>query len=65
MRQYSIVVVDDSPLMVQAIEDKLSIYPDLILRGVYHSGRDFLATLSKHKVDLVLMDIEMPEINGI
>lgn len=51
--------------MVQAIEEKLSLFPDLVLKDVYHNGHDFLASVSEQKVDLVLMDIEMPEIDGI
>ncbi|NVK26404.1 MAG: response regulator transcription factor [Flavobacteriia bacterium] len=66
MKKISIVVVDDSPLMTQAIAEKLSFFDDLNLVKSFQSGSEFLEFASAHKhIDLVLMDIEMPEINGI
>lgn len=66
MSRISVAVVDDSSLMAEAIEDKLSLFSDLHLVGVFQNGHRFLEfAAEKKQLDLVLMDIEMPEINGI
>lgn len=66
MKQISVVVVDDSVLMTQAIEEKLSFFEDLRVLKVFHSGSEFLDYASDHmQIDVVLMDIEMPEVNGV
>lgn len=66
MKKISIVVVDDSVLMTQAIEEKLSFFEDLNLLRTFDRGSEFLEFASNHKyIDIILMDIEMPEMDGI
>lgn len=66
MKKVSIAVVDDSSLMIQAIEDKLSFFPEIQIGEVFQSGPDFIECLAQGKrFDLVLMDIEMPHMSGV
>ena len=57
-------VIDDSIEYHKQIQRLLKDYPD-ILCDFYSTGIDFLNTLSENKYDAVLLDIEMPDIDGL
>ncbi len=63
---YRILLVDDSPIIRKMILRTLGI-AGFEIAGVYEAGngREALAVLAEHWVDLVLSDIHMPEMNGI
>lgn len=59
-------IVDDEPLMLRTVKEKLSFFEDLEVKLVAKNGEDLLEKLAEYKnVDLLLMDIEMPDMNGI
>ncbi|GGC77967.1 DNA-binding response regulator [Flavobacterium lutivivi] len=61
-----IVIVDDNVFLQKAVAEKLSFFEDLTLKFTALNGVDLLDKLVKNKnIDLILMDIEMPECNGI
>lgn len=62
-----IAVCDDNRNYAKQIKAKIeSIYHSLdIIIDIYHSGTDLLRCFKKQAYDMVFMDIEMPEINGI
>ena len=61
-----IAIVDDNVFLQKAIAEKLSFFDDLILKFTAINGKDLLTKLEVNKnIDLILMDIEMPECNGI
>ena len=64
-RSYNIIVVDDHPLFREGI--RLLIEKEGIGKvvGVAEDGQMFLQLLEKQVPDLVLMDIEMPVMNGL
>jgi PAS domain S-box-containing protein len=62
-REKVILIVDDNMMNQEIVQN-------LIQRKEYHfiaayNGRDALDILRKQNVDLILMDIQMPELNGI
>jgi two-component system chemotaxis response regulator CheB len=59
------MVVDDSVVVRKIVTDVLSADPDIEVVGTAVNGRIALAKLDQLKPDLVTMDIEMPEMNGI
>jgi two-component system chemotaxis response regulator CheB len=60
-----VLVVDDSAVVRRLVTDSLSRDPDIEVVGFASNGRIALAKVDQLAPDLVTMDIEMPEMNGI
>lgn len=56
-----ILIIDDDPVYLKAIKNILS---DTYSVKAANSGMDGIAYISKHRPDLVLLDYEMPVVNG-
>src|SRR3954466_10117392 len=59
------MVVDDSVVVRKIVTDVLSADPDIEVVGTAVNGKIAVGKLDQLKPDLVTMDIEMPEMNGI
>jgi len=61
----NVLVVDDSSTMRKMIKRTLQV-SGLPIGDVYEAsnGREGLLTLAKYRIDLALIDINMPEMNG-
>lgn len=60
-----VMVVDDHPGMREALRIIVNSEPDLTVVSEAESGRSAIDLLRHTKVDVVLMDGSMPEMNGI
>lgn len=60
-----ILIVDDSATIRGMWNRILSAQPDFEVVGVANDGIQALTSLKNKKVDLVLLDIEMPEMDGL
>lgn len=60
-----IVVADDHPLFRGALKWIVSVQPDLEVVGEAADGREALELCRRLRPDLVLMDLQMPKMNGI
>lgn len=61
-----IAIVDDNPFLQKTIQDKLKFFSDVVVRFKAINGLDIIEKVEKnHHLDLILMDIEMPKMNGI
>src|SRR4051812_28302195 len=60
-----VMVVDDSVVVRKIVTDVLSDDPGIEVVGTAVNGRVAVGKLDQLKPDLVTMDIEMPEMNGI
>lgn len=58
-------VIDDEPLAVSLLESYVRKTPYLRLTGSYTSALAALVTLTSEPVDLLFLDIQMPELNGL
>lgn len=61
----NVVLVDDQSVMRQAVSSWLGIEPDLKVVGEAANGADAVDLVSALHPDVVLMDIDMPAMDGI
>ena len=62
---FSILLVDDHAIVTDGLKALLADESEYIIKGVASNGREALDFLRILNVDVVLMDIDMPEMNGI
>ena len=58
-------IIDDEPLAVSLLESYVLKTPFLDLQGTYNSALDALSDLRDRPVDLLFLDIQMPELSGL
>jgi DNA-binding LytR/AlgR family response regulator len=59
------IAVDDEPLALQLIGQYCSKIPFLQLQKVFTNPDEAKAYLADNKIDLIFLDIQMPDINGM
>lgn len=65
MRKLTCLIIDDEPLAVKLIESFVEKTPSLELCGAFTDPVEALAKLREKTVDLVFLDIQMPDIDGL
>ncbi|PRY26266.1 LuxR family two component transcriptional regulator [Aliiruegeria haliotis] len=60
-----VLIVDDHPMVVEGIEAILETYDDIEVVGTLTNGREAVERVSELSPDVVLMDLNMPEVNGL
>lgn len=63
--QMKIMLVDDDLVVLESLESILSSHENVHVVAAFTNGLDAVDYLSNNKVDIVLMDIQMPIISGI
>jgi len=61
----SCIIVDDEPLAVEKIKGFIEKVDYLELKATFHSGMDALFYLRKNSVDLLFLDVQMDELDGM
>lgn len=59
-----LLIVDDSPLFRQMINVILQKYPHLAVAGLVENGEKAMRLVVEKKPDVILLDLEMPHIDG-
>ena len=65
MADLRVLLVDDEPLVREGLRDFLQGEPDVTVVGECANGLEALAFLEERPVDLVFLDVQMPELDGI
>lgn len=60
-----IAIVDDHPIVVKGLKDLLETEPGWTVAGCFHTGSSLLSFMESHDVHMVLLDIGLPDTNGI
>ena len=65
MTRIRVLLVDDAKEFLKMISHFLASAPDVELIGTVLTGRDAITRAAELRPDLILMDLVMPEINGL
>ncbi|AGL18162.1 response regulator [Actinoplanes sp. N902-109] len=65
MTAIRVLVVDDDPLIAEAHRTYTEKIPGFTVVGVAHTARDAIAALRTGTVDLVLLDLNLPDKHGL
>jgi len=65
MKECKIVLADDHSILLEGLKCIIEKYPEWKVVGEARNGVDLLATLKKVSCDLVVLDIAMPEMDGL
>lgn len=60
-----VLVVDDTVVYRKIVSDVLTELPDVRVVGTAHNGKSALFKIKRLQPDLLTLDIEMPEMNGL
>ncbi|MEL7351045.1 MAG: response regulator transcription factor [Cyanobacteria bacterium P01_A01_bin.116] len=63
--QIRILLVDDQYLIREGIASLLELEDAVEVVGIAENGRDAIAQATERKPDIILMDVRMPEMNGV
>lgn len=65
MPPLQILIVDDEPLALDRLEALLTRLPDAVVTGRARDGQEALDRIADLRPDLVLLDIQMPGLDGL
>ncbi len=65
MKQIKILTVDDHPLLRQGIAAVIQGERDMLVVGEAANGREAIEMFRSQRPDVTLMDLQMPDLNGI
>ena len=60
-----LVVADDHPIVRDGLVTILSTQPDFVVVGEAASGKEAIEQVTRHAPDVLLLDLEMPELDGV
>jgi two-component system NarL family response regulator len=65
MTRTKVVIVDDHPMVAEGIQSILESYADLNVVGTLSNGKELVDALDTLDPDVILMDLNMPEMGGL
>lgn len=64
MQKIKLMIVDDHQIVIDGIKSSLEEFGDITVVAEALNGREALDKLARQQVDIVLMDVDMPVMNG-
>ena len=64
-KKIRVLIADDQSILADGIRSVLSSCPEIEVVGIAADGFEALSMLEKQKPDVILMDIRMPNMNGV
>lgn len=60
-----VYITDDHPIVQEGIKNLLATRDEIALNGVFQNGKDTIDALAGEEPDVLLLDINLPDISGI
>lgn len=60
-----VYIIDDHPIVLEGLKNLLETRPEIQVTGMYDLGQPMLEAIDHDVPDAMLMDINLPDINGI
>mgnify|MGYP003626484177 CR=1 FL=1 len=60
-----IIIIDDHPMVIEGLKTLLSDDKRVLIKNQFMNGTDTLTYLEKNSADIVLLDVNLPDINGV
>jgi DNA-binding NarL/FixJ family response regulator len=60
-----VLAVDDHPIVREGIAALIAIQPDMVVVAEAADGREAIQQFRTHRPDVTVMDLQMPEMNGL
>jgi DNA-binding NarL/FixJ family response regulator len=64
-KRIRVLIVDDSPIIRLGLRSALEDYADIVIAGEAGSAAEGVAAVGKHKPDVVLLDLHLPDKSGL
>lgn len=64
-RPIRILTVDDHPMLREGVASMIEAQADMVVVGEAVNGREAIESFRTHRPDVTLMDLQMPDMNGI
>ncbi|MEM7131675.1 MAG: response regulator transcription factor [Chloroflexota bacterium] len=61
----TVLIADDHPIVRQGLSFTLSMQPDITVVAEAGTGKEALDLAHRHKPDVIVLDLEMPQLNGL
>ena len=65
MKPIEVLIIDDEPIAQDILESYVQKIPGLTVAGKCKNALEAFSMINKNRIDLLLIDINMPEISGI
>lgn len=59
-----VAIVDDHPFIINGVKNVLSFFKHIEVQATYHNGKALMQGLQKEQPDILLLDIQLPDISG-
>ena len=64
-KRLSLYIADDHPIVIEGLKEVLKSKVNWEIKGIAHNGQQLIELLQHEVVDVVILDINMPVMNGI
>ena len=63
--QIRILVADDHPVVREGLRGLIAVQPDIVVVAEASNGREAIQQFRIHRPDVTVMDLQMPEMDGV
>jgi DNA-binding LytR/AlgR family response regulator len=65
LTHYNVLIIEDEHPAIEILKTFIAKHDDLVLKGVARFSKDAIALLKQHTIDVLFLDINLPDTSGI